>query len=162
MRYSLRMSDEIQPPGSALLIAVLDGPEAVRDHHDEAVLLSAEVQRQVRAGPVPEAASRAYDDARSFLAEFYSGNADEITPGAAALVARNRVRTLAEQRALLGLTQAEVARRMGVRQEGVSAIERAEPGATEIRTLVGYGLALGGRLEISAEFADGPVPLRVS
>ena len=36
------------------------------------------------------------------------------------------------------LTQAQVAWRMNVRQERVSAIERAEPGATEVRTLRPY------------------------
>ncbi len=48
------------------------------------------------------------------------------------------------------MTQAQVAERMEVRQERVSAIERAEPGATEVRTLAAYVRALGGRLEIVA------------
>ncbi len=43
---------------------------------------------------------------------------------------------------------------MGVRQEQV-AIERAQPGATEVRTLAAYVEALGGRLQISAEFSGG-------
>jgi transcriptional regulator with XRE-family HTH domain len=60
----------------------------------------------------------------------------------------------------LGLTQAEVAQRMGVRQERVSAIERARPGATGIRTLATYIEALGGRLQILAEFGRENVPLR--
>jgi transcriptional regulator with XRE-family HTH domain len=40
------------------------------------------------------------------------------------------------------VTQAELAERMGVRQERVSAIERADPGAAEVRTLAGYVQAL--------------------
>ena len=64
---------------------------------------------------------------------------------AAALIAANRPQPLAEQRTRLGLTQAQVARRMGVRQERVSAIERAEPGATEVRTLASYVEALGSQ-----------------
>jgi hypothetical protein len=47
-----------------------------------------------------------------------------------------------------------------VRQERVSAIERAEPGATEVRTLASYVEALGGRLEIIADFGGARVVLR--
>jgi hypothetical protein len=47
-----------------------------------------------------------------------------------------------------------------VRQERVSAIERAEPGATEVRTLAAYVAALGGRLEIVAHVGDDRIPLR--
>ena len=54
----------------------------------------------------------------------------------------------------------ELASRMGVRQERVSAIERAEPGATEVRTLAGYVEALGGRLEILADFGGELIVLR--
>ena len=74
-------------------------------------------------------------------------------------MAASRARTLAKQRAQLGLTQAQVAERMGVRQERVSAIERAQPGATEVRTMIAYIEALGGRLEIIAEFGGERVLL---
>lgn len=49
---------------------------------------------------------------------------------------------------------------MGVRRERVAAIERAEPGAAEVRTLAQYVEALGGRLEIIAEFGEERVVLR--
>ena len=75
-------------------------------------------------------------------------------------MARNRAHTLAEQRTRFGLTQIELAERMGVPAEQVAAIERAEPGATDVRTLAGYVEALGGRLEIIAEFAGDRVVLR--
>jgi hypothetical protein len=42
----------------------------------------------------------------------------------------------------------------------VSAIERAQPGATEVRTLAAYVEALGGRLRITAEFGADNVLLR--
>lgn len=88
--------------------------------------------------------------ADSFLDEFFPGAETEVEIGAAALVARNRAHTLAEARRRMRMTQAQVAERMEVRQERVSAIERAEPGATEVRTLAAYVRALGGRLEIVA------------
>ena len=156
----IRILFAVEPPGTALLIAVLEGRDAVREHHSEAVGLSAELLQRVREGQAPEATEHAFDDAHSFLDEFFPGSADDVEVGAAALAARNRARTLAEQRTRLGLTQAQVAQRMGVRQERISAIERAEPGATEVRTLAGYVEALGGRLEITADFGDERVLLR--
>jgi hypothetical protein len=159
----IRILFAVEPPGTALLIAVLDGSDAVRDHYREAVLLASGVLRGARTGPLDQAAepgARTFADAPSFLEEFFPGRADELSAGAAALVAANRARTLAEQRIRLGLTQAQVAARMGVRQERVSAIERAEPGATEIRTLAGYVEALGGRLDIVADFGAERILLR--
>jgi len=99
-------------------------------------------------------------DAESFLDEFFPGEETEVEIGAAALIARHRARTLAQARQLTGLTQAQVAARMRVRQERVSAIERADPGATEIRTLAAYVAALGGRLEIVADIAGKRIMLR--
>ena len=55
----------------------------------------------------------------------------------------------------LGLTQAEVAERMQVRQERVPAIERAKVDTCELRTLTAYIRALGGRMEIIADFGNG-------
>jgi DNA-binding XRE family transcriptional regulator len=156
----IRILFAVEPAGTALLIAVLDGYGAIRSQYSEAVTLAAEALRAVRAGQAPEAAERGYDDLRSFLQEFFPGQAAQLEAGAAALVARSRARTLAEQRTRLGLTQAELAQRMGVRQERVSAIERAEPGATEVRTLASYVAALGGRLDLVADFGTERVLLR--
>ena len=156
----IRILFAVEPPGTALLIAVLEGQDAVRDDYPEAVWLSAEVLQRVRAGQAPEAVAHAFAGTRSFLEEFFPGQADEVMRSAAALIAANRPRPLAEQRIRLGLSQAQVARRMGVRQERVSAIERAEPGATEVRTLASYVEALGGRLDIVADFGRDCIVLR--
>jgi DNA-binding XRE family transcriptional regulator len=156
----IRITFAVEPPGTVLLIAVLEGRDAVRDRHGEAVAASAELLRHARAGQAPEAAAYAFDDARSFLDEFFPGRAGDVEAGAAELTTRNRARSLAEQRTRLGLTQAQVAQRMGVRQERVSAIERAEPGSTEVRTLASYVEALGGRLEIIADLGDERIQLR--
>jgi phage shock protein A/DNA-binding XRE family transcriptional regulator len=98
-------------------------------------------------------------DVESFVDEFFPGQADEVEADAEALVARSRARTLAAARQRAGLTQAQVAARMQVRQERVSAIERAEPGATEVRTLAAYVRALGGCLEIVAHVDGERIPL---
>jgi phage shock protein A len=150
----------LEPPGTALLIAVLEGREAARDQYRDAVLLSADVLLEARAGQAPEALAHGYDDPQAFAEEFFPGQAAEVDDGAAALAARNRARTLTEERTRLGLTQTEVAQRMGVPQDQVAAIERAGPGTTDVRTLVSYVEALGGRLTLTADFGGDRVVLR--
>ena len=76
----IRILFAAEPPGTMLLIAVLDGLEAVEDQYQEAILLSADMLRRVRAGQAPEAAAHGYNDTRSFLAEFYPGNASADSP----------------------------------------------------------------------------------
>jgi DNA-binding XRE family transcriptional regulator len=149
-----------EPPGAVLLIAVLEGRDAWQDQRDEAISLSSELLRLVRAGQAPEAVARQYEGPRAFLDEFFPVEAGLIEAGAAELAARNRGLTLAEQRDRLGLTRAQVAERMGVREERIVAIERADSGATEVRTLTRYIEALGGRLEIIADFGDDRSHLR--
>jgi phage shock protein A len=156
----IRLIFAVEPPGTALLIAVLEGRDTARDQYREAVTLSAEVLLEARTGQAPEASARGYDDTRSLVEEFLPGQAAEVDAGAAALVARNRARTLAEQRTRLGLTQTEVAERMGILPEQVAAIERADPGTTDVRTLTAYVDALGGRLELTAEFGGDRIVLR--
>jgi hypothetical protein len=73
----IRILFAVEPPGTALLIAVLEGPGVVQDQYPEAVMASADVLRRVRAGQAPEAGAHAYDDTRSFLAEFYPGTAKD-------------------------------------------------------------------------------------
>ena len=89
-----------------------------------------------------------------FLAEFYPVPADKkaVAAGMEQLLAEQRAFHLAEMRRRLGITQAEVATRMGITQGRVSAIEHAKPGSTELRTLATCVEALGGRLEIIADF----------
>jgi len=156
----IRLIFGLEPPGTALLIAVLEGREAARDQYRDAVLLSADVLLEARAGQAPEASAHAYDDPQSLVEEFFPGQAAEVDDGAAALAARNRARTLAEERTRLGLSQTEVAQRMGVPQDQVAAIERADPGTIDVRTLISYIEALGGRLNLTADFGGDRVILR--
>jgi hypothetical protein len=66
----IRILFAVEPPGTALLIAVLEGADAIRDHHREAVLLASEALREARSGQAPEEPPHEFADARSFLAEF--------------------------------------------------------------------------------------------
>ncbi len=60
---------------------------------------------------------------------------------------------LAELREDRGLTQEQVADRLGTRQSNVSRLERREN--LQIRTLREVVEALGGELEVTAKFPDG-------
>ena len=156
----IRLIFGLEPAGTAMLIAVLEGREAARDQYRDAVLLSADVLLEARAGQAPEASAVGYDDPRAMAEEFFPDRAAEVDEGAAALAARNRARTLAEERTRLGLSQTEVAHRMGVPPDQVAAMERADPGTTDVRTLVSYVEALGGHLTLTADFGGDHVVLR--
>ena len=80
LRNDIRILFAIEPSGTALLIAVLEGLGVVEDQFPEALLASADTLRRVRAGQAPEAAAHAYADPRSLLEEFYPGNVAD--PGA--------------------------------------------------------------------------------
>jgi DNA-binding XRE family transcriptional regulator len=59
---------------------------------------------------------------------------------------------LAERRSALGLTQAEVADRMGITKSRVSQIERGEVSTVDV--IGRYVKAIGGQLQISAVFGN--------
>ena len=65
---------------------------------------------------------------------------------------------LARFRAELGVTQAQVAERMGVTKSRVSQIERGEVSTVDV--IARYVRAIGGQLQISAVFGDEHVVLR--
>jgi phage shock protein A/DNA-binding XRE family transcriptional regulator len=154
----------VQPPDTVVLVGQVDDPGgSPGDYREVLGLVTSRLAVGQPAGPSGDTASGAAFvsyDADTFLDEFFAGAETEVEIGAGALVARNRAHTLAEARQRMRLTQAQVADRMNVRQERVSAIERAEPGATEVRTLAAYVRALGGRLEIVADIGGERIMLR--
>jgi PspA/IM30 family/Helix-turn-helix domain len=153
----------VEPQDTAVLLACVEDPGESADGYQEPIRIAAArlaaAQSDAPAAGAAPAALISYAP-HSFLDEFFPGEETEVEIGAAALAARNRAHTLAEARQRMRLTQTQVARRMNVRQERVSAIERAEPGATEVRTLAAYVSALGGTLEIIAHIGGERVRLR--
>jgi len=79
----IRILFAVEPPGTALLIAVLEGEGAVRDHYHDAVLLASEVLQETRAYRAREASAHTFGDAQSFLEEFFPGRTDELRTGSA-------------------------------------------------------------------------------
>jgi DNA-binding XRE family transcriptional regulator len=151
----------VEPQDTAVLVGYVLDPDPSPAGY-EAVLTAVTARlAQLRSDRLPDAppAFTSYD-AGSFLDEFFPDEETEVEIGASALVARNRAHTLAEARERLRLTQEYVADRMEVRLERVDAIERGEPGATEVRTLAAYVRALGGRLEIIAHIGDERIILK--
>ncbi len=67
-----------------------------------------------------------------------------------------RLARLREQR---GLSQSEVAARMGISQPRVSQLERGEVDQMVVETLNRYVNALGGQLRVVADFEDDDVTL---
>src|SRR6266576_1149892 len=116
---------DLVPPGGPAGRAALRGLPETRGHP-----MSSELHHYTRD---------------EFLAEFYPDPADK------AAIAAGMKQLRAEQRAF---RLAEMRRRLGITQGRVSAIEHAKPGTTELRTLAAYVEALGGRLEIIADFGD--------
>ena len=68
--------------------------------------------------------------------------------------AAQRAHRLAEIRKTQGLTQTDVAKLMHVSQRRVSAVERGDLSRTELGTVASYVEALGGRVQIVADFGD--------
>jgi ribosome-binding protein aMBF1 (putative translation factor) len=84
----------------------------------------------------------------------------EIEAGARRLLAEARGQQLAEARKQLGLAQRDIAAVMAVSIARVSQIEHGE--VTSFEVIARYVEALGGRLDLVADFGDRTVRLPVS
>jgi len=84
----------------------------------------------------------------------------EIEDGARRMLAETRGARLAELRKDAGLGQREIAEAMGVSIARVSQIEHGE--VTSFEVIARYVEALGGRLELVADFGDRTMRLPVS
>jgi predicted XRE-type DNA-binding protein len=82
------------------------------------------------------------------------GRVDEDAVGAhrERMRAAQRAYRLAEIRKGRGMTQTDVAAEMHVTQRRVAAVERGQLDRTELGTVVAYVEALGGRVEVVADF----------
>jgi transcriptional regulator with XRE-family HTH domain len=85
---------------------------------------------------------------------------EEIDAGARQLLAQARGHQLAETRKQLGPGQKQIAAAMGVSVARVSQIEHGE--VTSFEVIARYVEALGGRLDLVADFGDRTVRLPVS
>jgi hypothetical protein len=128
----------VQPQDTALVLACVEDPGGSARRYRAAIQLAADRLAATtdgeEAADVPGDDAFTSYDAESFLDEFFPSAETEAEIAAGALVARSSAHSLAEARQRMRLTQAQMARRMNVRQERVSAIER---GRLEIIAHVG-------------------------
>jgi len=94
--------------------------------------------------------------------QLYAAGVDpaEVAAGARRLLAETRGHQLAETRKRLELTQRDVATGMGVSVARVSQIEHGE--VTSVEVIARYVEALGGRLDLVADFGDSTLRMPVS
>jgi len=84
-----------------------------------------------------------------------AGGEEAVKAGKEELLAEMTGRRLAELRRARGLTQQEVADRMGVTKGRVSQIERGQISGQDV--LARFAAALGGRLHQAIYFDDGDI-----
>jgi ribosome-binding protein aMBF1 (putative translation factor) len=85
---------------------------------------------------------------------------EEIESGARKMLALARGTQLADARKDMGITQREIAAELGVSIARISQIEHGE--ATSLDVIARYVEALGGRLDLVADFGDRTLRLPVS
>lgn len=85
---------------------------------------------------------------------FTDGDEDQVRAVEDALRAKIRAYKLAEIRKARHLTQDQVAAALGVTRARVSQIEHGQVDRAAIQGLAGYVAALGGHLELVANFGD--------
>lgn len=66
---------------------------------------------------------------------------------------------LAQLREDVGISQTELAKRMGVSQPRISQLEQGDPGQMELDTVRRYIAALGGTMRVIADFDDRDVTI---
>lgn len=86
-------------------------------------------------------------------------NEDRVAEYRARMDAEVRAYRLREIREEQGLTQIELAERMHVKQPSVSELERGGLDRAGLATIKAYVEALGGKIEIVADFGDRRVVL---
>jgi DNA-binding XRE family transcriptional regulator len=84
--------------------------------------------------------------------ELFAGREEEIQAAKEELLAELRAYRLAEIRRSRHLTQQQVAALLGISKARVSQIEHGQVDRAAIRGLADYVAALGGRLELVADF----------
>jgi len=100
--------------------------------------------------------ARAWKDVRAELVDRVGEAAmDEARERTQAYIDAYR---LAERRVALGLTQSDVAGRMGVTKSRVSQIERGDVSTVDV--IARYVAAVGGQLQVAAVFGDDQLILR--
>jgi phage shock protein A len=141
----------LEPPGTAVLLAVLEGEDAIADHRDEAVALAADLLAEIRdngwSSSSSDAAASGPEFARTgtFLERCFPDNGSVIAKRATELVSLTSLRSLRGERDLAGAR-----RTADVDAHSLVVVERDGLQEASVRDAAAYVRALGGRLELTA------------
>lgn len=94
-------------------------------------------------------APRAWRSERALTRAGFKTVAGDVSAALAASRLRRLVRQMAQARRSAGLTQSQVARRMGTTSSAVSRMESENPGNLTLNTLERYATAVGAELSLS-------------
>ncbi len=152
----IRVLFAVEPADTVTLLAALDGVDAVSDHRDEAISLAGMLLTEIRDGNWPPADTEGtetgevrFDDAATLLATMFPDRGAAIRGRAAELA---EISTLAGLRQDSELTIADVAARADLNEQRIWEIEHAGFRAVELQEAAAYVRALGGRLDLTADF----------
>jgi DNA-binding XRE family transcriptional regulator len=156
----------IEPADTVTLLAVLDGSAAVNAHRHQAIKLAGELLAELRANGWPRAdagsgepsgAELTFAYPGAFLATYFPHCEAEVRRRSAQLAAS---RTLASLRRQHGASLDELAKRTGLSATALRRLEDDDLGPAELADVAAYIRALGGRLDLTADFGAGQqVPL---
>ena len=145
-----------QPPDTLTLLAVLEGPDAIRAHRDTAIRLAGDLLAEVRAedGPDDESLTLApetatgeltFTDAATFLAELFPDSDGEVARRAADLTAASTLQALRRHH---GLTLDDLQTRTGLQAQELWELETSGLRSARLSELAAYVRALGGTLTV--------------
>jgi hypothetical protein len=143
-QISILLAEE--PAGTALLLAVLHGSEAIASHRTEAIALASDLLAALRASPDDQPGDNPmieFDSAAAFVRGLFPGTADRIEAEAAALAGRL---TLAQIRERLGISDDDMAERMRMSLFRLRDFEQTSLADQEPAQLSSYISALGGEI----------------
>jgi hypothetical protein len=148
----IRILFAAEPADTVTLLAVLEGPEAVREHGTRAVTLAGDLLTEIRDGWPADIDEVLLADREEFVGRFFPADDGSVARRADMLAAMT---PLGKLRADLRLTIEQVAARSGLSALRVAAIERDGLRTARVHEAVALARALGARLEWTA--GSGPV-----
>ncbi|MGO8957664.1 MAG: PspA/IM30 family protein [Streptosporangiaceae bacterium] len=152
----IRVLLAVEPAGTATLLAVLDSADAISDYRDEAISLAGLLLTEIRDGNWPppdtegtETGEVCFDDAGTLLTTMFPDRGAAIRARAAELA---EISTLAALRRASELTIADLAASANLNEQRVWEIEHAGLRSVDVQEAAAYVRALGGRLDLTADF----------
>jgi hypothetical protein len=160
----VRLLLAIEPADAVMLLAVLDGEDAIAEHRAQAIELAGHLLADIQAGDWPPADALSatdlemtFADSATFLARFFPADTGAIAERADAL---SVAQTLAGLRSRNGTSLKDLSVETGISEERLRSIEAGGLGEAQVHEVVAYVRALGGRTTLTAELDESaPVVL---